>query len=82
MFLSYSELLNSFDSGAATKITINNRRLNKVDFKSSILIPLRNDSLDVYRGEYNRMLLGKATGANNLVQDKYVTVSVMKKRNI
>ena len=79
MFLSYSELLNSFDSGATTKITINNRRLNKADFESSILIPLKNDGLDEYRREYNQMLMDKATGANSIVQDKYVTVSVMKK---
>ncbi|KUO71720.1 MAG: TraE family protein [Clostridia bacterium BRH_c25] len=79
MFLSYSELLNSFDSGATTKITINNRRLNKADFESSILIPLRNDRLDEYRREYNQMLLDKATGANSIIQDKYVTVSVVKK---
>ncbi|RJE47893.1 TraE family protein [Dehalobacter sp. MCB1] len=79
MFLSYSELLNSLDSGATTKITINNRRLNKMDFESSILIPLKGDGLDDYRGEYNRMLLDKATSANGIVQDKYVTVSVLKK---
>ncbi|MFZ5967629.1 MAG: VirB4-like conjugal transfer ATPase, CD1110 family [Bacillota bacterium] len=79
MFLTYSELLNSFDSGATTKITINNRRLNKADFESSILIPLKDDRLDEYRKEYNQMLLDKATGANSIVQDKYVTVSVMKK---
>ncbi|EQB20424.1 hypothetical protein UNSWDHB_2252 [Dehalobacter sp. UNSWDHB] len=79
MFLSYSELLNSLDSGATTKITINNRRLNKTDFESSILIPLKGDGLDDYRGEYNRMLLDKATSANGIVQDKYVTVSVLKK---
>ncbi|QGZ99561.1 VirB4-like conjugal transfer ATPase, CD1110 family [Dehalobacter restrictus] len=79
MFLSYSELLNSLDSGATTKITINNRRLNKTDFESSILIPLREDALDEYRAEYNRMLLDKATGVSNIVQDKYVTVSVLKK---
>ena len=30
MFLEYSELLNSLDSGATTKITINNRRLNRI----------------------------------------------------
>ena len=29
--------------------------------------------------EYNKMLLDKATGANSIVQDKYVTVSVCKK---
>lgn len=39
MFLEYSELLNSLDSGATTKITINNRRLNKADFEQTILIP-------------------------------------------
>lgn len=37
MFLTYSELLNSLDSGATTKITINNHRLNKADFEDSIL---------------------------------------------
>jgi len=78
MFLSYSELLNSLDSGATTKITINNRRLNRVDFEKSILIPLREDGLDEYREEYNHMLMDKATGANSIVQDKYVTISVAK----
>ena len=38
MFLNYSELLNSLDSGATTKITMSNRRLNKYDFKNNILI--------------------------------------------
>ena len=38
MFLEYSELLNSLDSGATTKITINNRRLNRLDFEKTILI--------------------------------------------
>ena len=79
MFLEYSELLNSFDSGATTKITINNRRLNKADFEQTILIPMADDGLDKYRKEYNKMLLDKATGANSIVQDKYVTVSVCKK---
>ena len=79
MFLEYSELLNSFDSGATTKITINNRRLNRLDFEKSILIPFKDDALDIYRDEYNKMLLDKATGANSMVQDKYITVSVCKK---
>lgn len=79
MFLEYSELLNSLNSGATTKITINNRRLNKADFEQTILIPMADDGLDKYRKEYNKMLLDKATGANSIVQDKYVTVSVCKK---
>ena len=79
MFLEYSELLNSFDSGATTKITINNRRLNRLDFEKTILLPLSGDDLDEYRREYNRMLLEKATGANSIVQDKYITISVCRK---
>src|SRR5574344_2208660 len=79
MFLTYSELLNSLDSGATTKITINNHRMNKADFETSILMPMRGDELDKYREEYNQMLLDKATGANSNVQDKYVTISINKK---
>ena len=79
MFLDYSELLNAFDSGATTKITIHNRRLNRQDFEKSILIPMTEDGLDLYRKEYNAMLLGKATGANSMVQEKYVTVSAYRK---
>ena len=79
MFLTYSELLNSLDSGATTKITINNRRLNKANFEQSILMPLRGDFRDEYRREYNQMLLDKATGANGIVQEKYLTISVVKK---
>lgn len=79
MFLTYSELLNSLDSGATTKITINNRRLNKANFEQSILMPLRGDFRDEYRKEYNQMLLDKATGANGIVQEKYLTISVVKK---
>lgn len=75
MFLEYSELLNSLDSGATTKLTINNRRLNRLDFEKAFLIDETGDSLDKYRREYNKILLDKATGANAIVQDKYVTIS-------
>ena len=79
MFLTYSELLNSLDSGAVTKITINNRRMNKTRFETSILMPLQGDFRDEYRTEYNQMLLDKATGANGITQEKYITISVVKK---
>ena len=79
MFLTYSELLNSLDSGATTKITINNHRLNRSDFEESILMPMKQDGLDEYRKEYNDMLLDKATGANGITQEKYITITVAKK---
>ena len=47
--------------------------------RKTILIPETGDELDVYREEYNKMLLDKATGANAIVQDKYVTISINKK---
>ena len=79
MFLTYSELLNSLDSGAVTKITINNRRQNRATFETSILMPMQGDFRDEYRREYNQMLLDKATGANGITQEKYITISVVKK---
>lgn len=62
-----------------TKITTNNHRMKKADFEKSILMPMKNDGLDEYREEYNQMLLDKATDANGIVQEKYITVTVMKK---
>ena len=80
MFLDYSELLNSLDSGISAQITINNRRINKEEFEKSILLPMKEDGLDHYREEYNEMLLSKITGTNNSIyQERYLTVSVHKR---
>lgn len=79
MFLDYSELLNSLDPGATSKITVLNRRLNRVDFEKNIMIPKANDNLDEYRDEYNKMLLDKALGSNSIIQEKFLTISVNKK---
>ena len=72
-------ILNSFDVGATSKITINNRRMNMDDFTGRILLDMRDDGLDSYRREYNRMLLDKAESANSIMQEKYVTVSACKR---
>ncbi len=80
MFLGYSELLNALDCGSATKITINNKRLNRQDFADKMLLPLQGDTLDSYRNEYNAMLTEKVSGAvNSVVQERYITLSVHKK---
>lgn len=80
MFLDYSDLLNSLDSGCTAKITLNNRKINKEEFEQSILLNMKNDRLDEYREEYNEMLLSKITGTNNSIyQERYLTVSVHKK---
>ena len=80
MFLGYSELLNALDTGSTTKITINNRRLNRRNFERDILLPLRGDRLDGERAEYNAMLLGKVTdSSNSVVQERYITLSAHRK---
>ena len=80
MFLRYSELLNALDTGSTTKITINNKHLNRQNFKQDILLPSRDDALDGYRSEYNSMLMDKVTGASNsVVQERYITLSVHRK---
>ena len=79
MFLNYSELLNSLDSGATTKITMSNRRLNKNDFKNNILISLEDNYLDQYRKEYNNNILNQINQSNGFIQEKYITISINKK---
>ena len=76
MFLDYSGLLNSFDSDAQTKITVAVRRLDAEAFGRSALIPRKDDGLDRYRDEINGMLVEKATGADAVVREIYVTAAV------
>ena len=78
MFLKYSEVLNSFDVGAITKITVNNHYINKKDFEQNMLLKYANDGLDDYRKEYNKILINKVSGFNNIIQEKYITVIVNK----
>lgn len=79
MFLSYSELLNSFDPISECKITINLKKINKKDFEKEILLPFKEDGLDIYRKEYNDMLLDKAFNSNGMVKELYLTITTIKK---
>lgn len=79
MILTYSALLNSLDPGSMTKITVNNRPFNQKTLEQSILMPMKGDFRDIYRAEYNQMMIGKASGANGIIQEKYVTLSVFRK---
>jgi len=79
MFLAYSEVLNSLDSGATTKITIINRRLNRVDFEKTLFLPHKEDGLNDLRDEYNDMLIDKGGAGSGIIQERYITISVMKR---
>ena len=49
MFLGYGAILNLLDAGSNPKLTIINRKLNKVDFDNKIKLQLGNDNLTKHR---------------------------------
>lgn len=79
IFLDYSDLLNGLDSGATTKITIHNHPMAQQDFAEDVLMKMKEDGLDLYREEYNRVLCEKALNSKGFAQEKYVTVTIQKK---
>ena len=76
----YCNLLNSLPADVLTKITINNRCLNRQEYQKAVLMRTVDDGRDEYRAEYNRMLMEKAEAGNHIVQEKYITVSVPAKK--
>ena len=78
LFLDYGDLLNSFDSSVMVKITVNNHKIDLHKFKEDILIPFKEDGLDEYRKEYNEMLLDKLKESDDIVQERYLTLTVFK----
>ena len=80
IFLSYCAVLNSLPTDTAAKITIINRRINPVDFQRQILMKERGDELDRYRRESNQILTRRAAESNNLVQEKYITLSIPQRK--
>ncbi len=80
IFTSYGAVLNSLPTDATAKISIFNRRLNPVTFRETVLMRERGDELDRYRREYNEIITGKAAESNNLVQEKYITLSIAQRK--
>ena len=76
LFLSYCGVLNSLPIDAGIKLTLVNRQLNRQEFSRNLLMAYRQDGRDYMRREYNGILLDKASGSNNLVQEKYITLSI------
>ncbi len=80
IFKSYCGVLNSLPTDAAAKITIINRKLNPVSFSRRVLMQERGDKLDIYRREQNRILKDKVAESNDLVQEKYITLSLPRRK--
>lgn len=77
IFTKFEDLLNSFSSDVHMEISINNRNLDREEFRKNVLLKHKDDGLDDYRDEYNSMLIEKLDeGHNNIVREKYVTLSI------
>ncbi len=61
------------------RITINNRRVDRRQFEQELLIRPQADKLNGYRQEYNDMLCSHAASSNNVVQERYLTISAHKR---
>lgn len=79
MFLNYGAILNLLDSGSHPKLTIINRKLNKVDFDSKIKLQVENDKLTKYRKEYNEILASNSIDSKGMIQEKLLTITIDKK---
>lgn len=80
IFSAYCGALNSLPTDATAKITIVNHRLNPAEFERRILFPYKDDWLDHYREEANSIMKGRAAQSNNLVQERFVTLSIPKRK--
>ena len=80
IFTAYCAALNTLPTDATAKITIVNHRLNPAEFERRILLPLMDDWMDYYRAEANRIVMDRAAQSNNLVQERYVTLSIPERK--
>ncbi|MEG0408211.1 MAG: hypothetical protein RR623_04990, partial [Bacilli bacterium] len=74
IFGRYAEILNSLSSSEGIELTIQNKVIDFEKFKEQTLYKYKHDGLDVYRQEYNDMLLNNIKIGNNaIVSDRILT---------
>ena len=77
IFSKYCEALNYFDSSTGVQQSIVNRFIDKADFEETMYLKPKDDGLDQYREEYNKMLHEKALkGQNSILREKYITLAI------
>lgn len=81
MFVGYGDITNSLDYNSFPKITIINRRLNKIDFENKIKMPVGNDNLTIYREDLNSVFSKNSIESQGVIQEKLLTIAT-NKRNI
>lgn len=77
-FLAYVDVINSFDSLTLSKITINNRTMDIQKFSNESLLKVKNEKWKDYIDHYNGMILNNSSNNNNIMQEKYITITIFK----
>ena len=78
MFLAHSALINGLPTDAMAKISVFNRQLSK-EVLSSLATPNGDVGYTVYANELAEIFSDKMADSNNIVHDKYITISSDKK---
>ena len=81
MFVGYGDITNTLYYNSFPKITIINRRLNKIDFENKIKMPVGNDNLTIYREDLNSVFSKNSIESQGVIQEKLLTIAT-NKRNI
>lgn len=77
IFARYCEFLNFFNSTVNLQITVNNKSINRHEFEKKVVLEEGGDNLDVFRKEYNEMLISQVQkGRNDTEKEKYITISI------
>ena len=73
----YERLINAVDTNMTGQLTVINRNIDPDYVRNNILLKPRNDGLNNYRSEMNAFFSDiLAEGHNNMIKEKYWTVSV------
>ena len=78
LFLAHSALINGLPTDAVAKISVFNRQLSR-EMLSSLAVPNGDKNYAVYANELAEIFSDKMADSNNIVHDKYITVSSEKK---
>lgn len=78
MFLAHSAILNGLPTDAVAKISIFNRQLQNHSIEK-MTVPTSNENYREYAKELEELLNDKMAESNNIVHEKYITISAEKK---
>ncbi len=78
MFLAHSAILNGLPTDATAKISIFNRKIQN-NTSEKIIVPVSDERYKKYIKELEELLSDKMAESNNIVHEKYITISAEKK---